>query len=135
MHCLTLKTKKSESNTETKKKRVVSVKVKKHINITQTSTKQNCYNQNQIILSNLHLQMMVVKQLKEIANYMVNYDLFDTLVILEGKIEMFDKMINADIDVASLYFEEIANITIKLENLRQHTINEKERFDYFVGQA
>lgn len=42
-------------------------------------------------------------------------------------------MINANIDVASLHPADIANITIEIEKLRQITVSEKQKYDYFCS--
>lgn len=133
LHYLTLKTKKSESNTETKKKRVVSVKVKKHINTTQTPAQQSNYNQNYVLLCNLRHQWLLLQYLKRIADYIVNYDLYDALTNLQKQIQKYGDMINANIDVASLHPADIANITIEIEKLRQITVSEKQKYDYFCS--
>ena len=138
LHYLTLKTKKSNSNTETKKKinkRIINVRAKNQTHINKNAISQGNYNQNQIILCNLRCQWTLLQQLKNIAKYIVNFELYDSLIELQNKIEVYGNIINSGIDIASLYPLEIVNITIRLENLRQYTIKAKEKFDYFVVQA
>lgn len=43
-------------------------------------------------------------------------------------------MINENIDVAHLYNNDIINITMEIEKMRQITVAEKQKFDYFVVQ-
>ena len=138
LHYLTLKATKNENKKETKKKinkRIIKVRVKRPSCTQKNTVLQDNYNQNQIILCNLRFQWMLVQQLKKIADYIVNYELFDKLVVLQQKIKMYGGMINLKVDVAAYYYDEIANIAIELENLRQYTNTEKQRYDYFVGQA
>ena len=73
------------------------------------------------MLCNLKAQWSLLQWLKRIAVHKTDYTLIDKLVILQKEIESYGNMINANIDVASLYFVEIANITIELEKLRQCT--------------
>lgn len=138
LHYLTLKATKNENKKETKKKinkRIIKVRVKKTSYTNKNEVSQGTYNQNQIILCNLRCQWMLVQQLKKIADYTVNYELYNSLIELQNEIEVYGNITNSGIDVASLYSDEIVNITIRLENLRQYTIKAKEKFDYFVGQA
>lgn len=138
LHYLTLKTKKSESNKETKKKvnkKIINVRIKKTSCINKFEVSQDSYNQNYVALINLRNQWLLIQQLKNIAQYIVNFELYDRLVLIQNKIKKYGDMINANINVASLCSIDITNITIELENLRQYTVAEKNKFDYFVGQA
>lgn len=134
LHYLTFKATRSENNKEAKKK-VIKVRVKRPSCTQKNTVLQDNYNQNQILLYNLRSQWLLIENLKNIAYYIVNYELFDKLVILQNKIKKYGDMINANINVASLYYTDVTNITIELENLRQYTNTEKQRYDYFVGQA
>ena len=136
LHYLTVSVNKRDGKIATKrgiKKRIINVRVKKHINTKQTSAQQNNYNQNYVLLCNLRNQWLVLEQLKKISEYIVNFDLYNTLVSLQNKIKMYGDMINANIDVASLHSADIANITIEIEKLRQITVAEKQKFDYFCS--
>jgi len=138
LHYLTLKATKNENKKETKKKinkRIIKVRVKRPSCTQKNTVLQDNYNQNQIILYNLRSQWLLIENLKNIAYYIVNYELFDKLVILQNKIKKYGDMINANINVASLYYTDVTNITIELENLRQITVAEKQKYDYFVVQA
>ena len=135
LHYLTFKSKNSEINTKTKKKRIINVRVKNQAHINKNTVSQDNYNQNYILLCNLRHQWLLLQSLKRIADYIVNYDLYDALVALQNKIQNYGNMINVNIDVASLHSADIANITIEIEKLRQITVTEKQKYDYFVGQA
>lgn len=138
LHYLTLKATKNENKKETKKKnnkRIIKVMVKRPSCTQKNTVLQDNYNQNQIILYNLRSQWLLIENLKNIAYYIVNYELFDSLSELQGKIKNYGDMINSNIDVINLYNDDIANLTIELENLRQYTIKAKEKYDHFVGQA
>ena len=138
LHYLTIKTKKSESNKETKKKvnkKIIKVRIKKTSCINKFEVSQDSYNQNYVALINLRNQWLLIQQLKNIAQYIVNFELYDRLVLIQNKIKKYGDMINANINVASLCSIDITNITIELENLRQYTVAEKNKFDYYVGQA
>ena len=134
LHYLTLKATRSENNKEAKKK-VIKVRVKRPSCTQKNTVLQDNYNQNQILLYNLRSQWLLIENLKNIAYYIVNYELFDSLSELQGKIKNYGDMINSNIDVINLYNDDIANLTIELENLRQYTIKAKEKYDHFVGQA
>lgn len=138
LHYLTVSTNKRDGKIATKrkiKKRIINVRVKKHINTTPTPAQQDNYNQNYALLCNLRSQWLVLEQLKKIADYIVNYALYDALVVLQDRIKNYGNMINANIDVAHLYNNDIINITIEIEKLRQIIVTEKQKYDYFVGQA
>ena len=78
-------------------------------------------------------QWLLLQYLKRIADYIVNYDLYDALTNLQKQIQKYGDMINANIDVASLHPADIANITIEIEKLRQITVSEKQKYDYFCS--
>ncbi len=138
LHYLRLKAKlnraKSATNKENKK-RIINVRIKKQSHTQKNTVFQDNYNHNQIILYNLRSQWLLIENLKNIAYYIVNYELFDKLGVLQQKIKMYGEMINLKVDVAGYYSDEIVDITIELENLRKYTNTEKQRYDYFVGQA
>lgn len=125
VHFLTYKSKKSDYNDKkTKKrfkKRIINVRIKHPSSTTQNIFKQDSYNKNYILLCNLKAQWSLLQWLKRIAVHKADYTIIDKLVILQKEIESYGNMINANIDVASLYFVEIANIIVELEKLRQYT--------------
>lgn len=131
LHYLTV----NEMKNENKKKKIIKVRVKKPSYINKNTVSQENYYNNQTILYNLRFQWLLIEKFKNIAYYIVNYELFDKLVVLQQKIKMYGGMINLKVDVAAYYSDEIANIAIELENLRQYTNTEKQRYDYFVVQA
>lgn len=133
LHYLTFKSKNSEINTKTKKKRIINVRVKKQAHINKNTVSQDNYNQNYVLLCNLRSHWLVLEQLKKFADYIVNFDLFNALIVLQNKIKMYGDMINENIDVAHLYNNDIINITIEIEKLRQITVAEKQKFDYFCS--
>lgn len=137
LHYLTVSVNKRGSKIETKskiKKRTINVRAKNQTHINKNTVSQDNYNQNYILLCNLRNQWLVLEQLKKIADYIVNYALYDALVVLQDRIKNYGNMINADIDVAHLYNNDIINITMEIEKLRQITVSEKQKFDYFVVQ-
>ena len=136
LHYLTVSANKRDDKIATNrkiKKGIINVRVKKHINTTQTPAQQNNYNQNYVLLCNLRSQWLVLEQLKKIADYIVNYALYDALVVLQDRIKNYGNMINANVDVAHLYNNDIINITMEIEKLRQITVAEKQKFDYFCS--
>lgn len=135
-HYLTLKAKKNENKKESKEKinkRIIKVKVKKIISTNKNKVLQDNYTQNYVLLCNMRCQWNLVVQLKNIAKYIGNFELCDRLVMLQNKIKKYGEMINANINVASLYYTDVINITIELENLRQITIAEKQKYDYYCS--
>ncbi len=134
LHYLTLKSQNSEINTKTKKKRIINIRVKNQAHINKNTVSQDNYNQNYFLLCNLRHQWLLLQSLKRIADYIVNYDLYDALVALQNKIQNYGNMINENIDVAHLYNNDIINITMEIEKMRQITVAEKQKFDYFVVQ-
>ncbi|MDD7184312.1 MAG: hypothetical protein PUH54_01360 [Oscillospiraceae bacterium] len=133
LHYLTLKSQNSEINTKTKEKRIINVKVKNQAHINKKTVSQANYNQNYILLCNLRHQWLLLQSLKRIADYIVNYDIYDTLTKLQIQIQNYGNMINANIDVAHLYNSDIINITMEIERMRQITVAEKQKFDYFCS--
>lgn len=135
LHYLTVNEMKNENKKKKNKKKIIKVRVKKQSTLTKKEVSQDRYNQNYVALINLRNQWILIQQLKKTADYIVNYELFDSLSELQRKIKNYGDMINSNIDVINLYNDDIANLTIELENLRQYTIKAKEKYDHFVGQA
>lgn len=140
IHFLTYKSKKSKTN-DTKSKnrikkriRIFNIKTKKQINAPQNTASQGNYSQNYVLLCNLRNQWLLTQQLKKVSYHIVNYELHDKLIALQSKIKMYGEMINLKVDVIRYYNDEIARIAIELENLRQYTNNEKQKYDYSVTQ-
>lgn len=130
VHFLTYKSNRKESNNVSEAINAT----KCSINTKVTSRNQikihpqgNC-NKNYVILCNLRSQWLLIQELKKTAFYIVNYSLLDSLCEHQKKIKIYGDMINANVDVASLYSNDIEKITIKSERLRQFTNKQKQEY-------